>query len=91
MGPNKQNQHFAELRQKGMFIYTRGSAQKEVCQVWKENLNVLSQKNGKSCLPSFSQTDYKVLGDMCCPSHIPLQQSEFFFIVLFITVVIPTP
>ena len=74
-----------------MFMHTRGCAQKEVCQVWTANLNVLSQKNGKSCLPSLSQTDYKLLGDMCCPSHRPLQQSEFFFIVLLITVVIPTP
>ena len=26
MGPNEQNQHFAELRQKNMFIHTRSSA-----------------------------------------------------------------
>ena len=48
MGPNEQNQYFAELRQKMCYKYIHVVVLLTCCQVWMENLNVLSQKSGKS-------------------------------------------
>ena len=65
MGPNEQNQHFAELRQKVCLYIHIYKCYKEVCQVWMANLYVLSQKkNGKSgCQTRVRQTIrvYKIM------------------------------
>ena len=57
MGPNEQNQHFAELRQKICFIHTRSSAPYTFAKFgWK--LERFVTKRWQRWLPNSSQTDY---------------------------------
>ena len=44
MGPNGQNQHFAELRQKGMFMHTRGSAPKRSAKFGRQKRTFCGKK-----------------------------------------------
>ena len=46
LGPNEQNQHFAELRQK-VCLHIHAVVQKVFGQVWMANSNVLKQKKWK--------------------------------------------
>ena len=57
MGPNEQNQHMAELRQKSMLIHTRSSAQKRSAKFgWQTQ--TLCHKKVEKRLPNSSQKDY---------------------------------
>ena len=53
--------HFAELRQKGMFMHTRGSAPERSAKFERQKTNFLWEKRAKSCmLAKSSQTDYNL-------------------------------
>ena len=48
MGPNEQNQHFAELRQKSMFMHTRGSAPKRSAKFGRQKRTFCGKKEEKA-------------------------------------------
>ena len=48
MGTYEQNQHFAELRQKSMFIHTLGSASKIFGNFGRQKTNFLWEKEEKA-------------------------------------------
>ena len=57
MGPYEQNQHFAELRQKKLFIYTRSSAPNMFAKFGWKTRTFCHKKSGKSdCQTRVRQT-----------------------------------